>query len=85
MPLECSSSSSAIASASELSTASNSPLQMTMCRSFGGKSAASSDTSVVNEEPSEVLVKLKKLTDDRSAAARTCGSVHLSSNSASAH
>jgi hypothetical protein len=35
-----------------------------MCRSFGGKSAARSDTSVVNEEPSEVLVKLKKPTAD---------------------
>jgi hypothetical protein len=35
---------------------------MTICRSSGGNSEASSDTSVVNEDPSEVLVKLKNPT-----------------------
>ena len=33
---------------------------MTICRSFGGKSVASTFTSAVNDEPSGVRVKLKK-------------------------
>jgi hypothetical protein len=35
-----------------------------MCRSSGGKRVARRDTSVVNEDPSGVLVKLKKGTFD---------------------
>jgi hypothetical protein len=45
---------------SRLSAASNSPLQLTMYRSWGGKRAPSNKTSVVNDDPSVVLVKLKK-------------------------
>lgn len=61
MPPESMSSSSS-ETAGGLSTASNSPPQITMWRSLGGKSAASKETSVVNEDPSDVLVKLKKPT-----------------------
>jgi hypothetical protein len=37
---------------------------MTICRSCGGNNAASSETSVVSEDPSGVRVKLKKGTLD---------------------
>jgi len=53
-------SSSEVSPASRSSAASNSLLQMTICRSCGGNSAASSETSVVSDEPSGVRVKLKK-------------------------
>jgi hypothetical protein len=52
------SSSSSSSEESPVNPSSSSPEQ-TMCRSLCGKSAAISDTSVVNDEPSEVRVKLK--------------------------
>lgn len=39
---------------------SSSSLHITMCRSLGGNSAASSDTGAVNDDPSDVRVKEKK-------------------------
>lgn len=65
MSLASSSSSEQSMPSRRRSTASSSPLQMTMCRSCGGKRVARIYTSVVNEEPSGVRVKLKK---------GTCGS-----------
>lgn len=66
IPSEFSSSSSSSSNWTSvvLSTESSSPLQITIWRSFDGNNEASSDTSVVNEDPSEVLVKLKKPTVD---------------------
>jgi len=66
IPPECSSLSSLSSASSSVifSTASSSPLQITICLSPDGNSDASNDASVVNEDPSDVLVKLKKPTAD---------------------
>ena len=64
MSLASSSSSEKSVLSRRRSAASSSPLQITMCRSWGGKRVARTYTSAVSEEPSGVRVKVKKETCD---------------------